>query len=655
VADWFETEAERTLGRIMPRALEAVSASDGKENAARIAAFSARARQHFPRLFRAYHALYASSYDFHWQIEKLLTSALLSFYTRDAALVRRDEERESGPRWFEDHRAMGGVLYVDRFAGTLDGVRKKIPYFKELGLTYLHLMPLFRSPPGDNDGGYAVSDYREVDARLGTMADLGALARELKANGVSLVVDFILNHTADDHPWAEAAKAGDPDSQAYYFMFDDRREPNMYQPKLRAIFPDRGSDAFTWRDDVAGPNGGKWVWTTFYRFQWDLNYRNPALFNAIAGEAMFLANQGIDVLRLDAVPFLWKSAGTTCENQPEAHFIVEALNAVCAMAAPSLAFKSEAIVHPDEVVRYIGAHRSELSYNPLMMALLWEAIATRSTNMLNDALKNRYRLPPGTAWINYLRSHDDIGWGFANEDALRLGVDPEGHRRFLNAFYTGRFAGTFARGLPFQDNPETGDCRVCGTLASLAGLEAAIASKKPEQIDAAVNRILAMQGIVMTAGGIPLVYLGDEVAQLNDYEFGRESAHAADSRWVHRPIFPEKRLASARKGGSAPEARIYAGMLRLVALRKSLPALGGNALTLIDQPSPHVTAYLRENDGNRCVVLANLSEHAVSVPVAGMLAALGSITATDRLSTAELSVKAGTFDLAPYGFHCFTA
>ncbi len=651
MADWHDTEAARTLGRILPRALSALEGDDS-----RLAAFRTRAEAHFGRLFRAYHGLYGGAYDFHWHLEGLLTAAAESFARRDAALTERDDEREGGTRWFTDHKAVGGVLYVDRFAGTLAGVRKKIPYFQSLGLTYLHLMPLFKSPSGDNDGGYAVSNYRSVDPRLGAMDELKALAAELKKAGISLVVDFILNHTADDHPWAEAAKHGDADHQAYYLMFDDRRLPDQYQPFLRAIFPDRGSDAFTWRPDVEGVAGGKWVWTTFYRFQWDLNYRNPALFNAIAGEMMYLANQGIDVLRLDAVPFLWKERGTNCENRPEAHLIVEALNAIAAIAAPSLAFKSEAIVHPDEVVRYIGKHRSELSYNPLMMALLWEAVATRDARMLNDALRRRFTLPAGTAWINYLRSHDDIGWGFANEDAERLGIDPEGHRRFLNAFFTGRFTGSFARGLPFQENPETGDCRVCGTLASLAGLEAALATGKPGIIDVAVKRILAMQGIVMTAGGIPLIYLGDEVAQLNDHDFAEDPAHAADSRWIHRPVFSETRLASAAApDGKSPEARILRGTKALIQLRKSMPALGGNALTPIDLPSPHVTAFLRENDGQRCVVLANLSEHKLSVPTAGLLLAIGDKTAKDRLGATVISEKQTTMELAPYAFHCFAA
>jgi amylosucrase len=648
MADWNDSEAARSLGRLLPRAL-ALFAADSLP----AAAFERRATAHFPRLFRAFHALYSGHYDFFWHLEQLLLAGAQAAAERHPALTELDAAREAGPRWFEDHKAVGGVLYVDRFAGDLAGLRARIPYFRSLGLTYLHLMPLFRSPPGDNDGGYAVSDYRAVDARLGTMAELKALALELKQAGISLVVDFILNHTADDHAWAQAAKAGDADKQGYYWMFDDRALPDQYQPQLRAIFPDRGSDAFTWRPDAIGPQGGKWVWTTFYRFQWDLNYRNPALFNAIVGEMLFLANQGVDVLRLDAVPFLWKALGTNCENRPEAHTIVEALNAIAAIAAPALAFKSEAIVHPDEVIRYIGPHRSELSYNPLLMVLLWEAIATRDARLLNDGLRRRFALPAGTAWINYLRSHDDIGWGFANEDALRLGIDPDGHRDFLNEFYRGRFAGSFARGLPFQENPETGDCRISGTLASLAGLEAAVEAGDEALIDLAIRRILMMQGVVMMAGGIPLIYLGDEIGQLNDHDFTADPAHAADSRWVHRPVFSEARRASAAEPGStAPEARIYRGLLDLIALRKSLPAIGGNRLTAIDLTHPALVAFRREKQGESAIVVANVSDRAVTIGAEPLLLADRAERLTDRISGASLS--RAPLSIPPYGFFVFT-
>jgi amylosucrase len=378
---------------------------------------------------------------------------------------------------------VGGVCYVDLFAGTLTGLRERLPYFKTLGLTYLHLMPLFESPEGNSDGGYAVSSYRRVNPRLGTIEELAELAREFQEQGISLVLDFVFNHTSDEHEWALHAQAGDPEYERFYFLFPDRTMPNAYERTLREIFPTVRRGSFTWREDIR-----KWVWTTFNSFQWDLNYANPAVFRAMAEEMLFIANIGVEILRLDAVAFIWKRMGTSCENQPEAHQIIQAFNSIARITAPAMLFKSEAIVHPDDVLSYISPRECQISYNPLLMALLWESLATREVKLLDHSMRNRFRLPQGTAWVNYLRSHDDIGWTFDDNDARWEWMDPTGHRKFLNQFYTGRFPASFARGLPFQENPTTGDARVSGTLASLAGLEQAMQSGDQQQIELAVRR-----------------------------------------------------------------------------------------------------------------------------------------------------------------------
>ncbi len=327
---------------------------------------------------------------------------------------------------------------MDLFAGTLKGIQEKVPYFKELGLTYLHLMPLFRCPEGENDGGYAISSYREVNPALGTMQELSNLAQLLRKEGISLVLDFVFNHTSNEHEWALKARAGDPEYQAYYYMFDDRTMPDAYERTLREIFPEEHPGAFTYFSDV-----GKWVWTTFHSNQWDLNYSNPVVFNRMAEEMLFLANAGVEVLRLDAVAFLWKQMGTNCENLPEAHMLIQAFNAIARISAPALIFKSEAIVHPDEVVRYIHPKECQISYNPLLMALLWNTLATRQTDLLTFSMQERFRIHPQCAWVNYVRCHDDIGWTFSDEDAAQLGINGFDHRRFLNDFYTGKFPGSF--------------------------------------------------------------------------------------------------------------------------------------------------------------------------------------------------------------------
>ncbi len=572
------------------------------------AVLAGRLESSFGQLFGAMLPLYGHRWDFAWQLEAVLRTALDAALARPERLVVRDRERPSD--WIRQSGQIGAMGYVDRFAGSIAGLYDRLPHLEYLGVTYLHLMPLFAVPDGPNDGGYAVSSYRELAPRLGSMAQLRELAAVLHERGMALVLDFVLNHTADDHAWAEAAKAGDPAKQAFYWMFDERGEAEPFARHLREIFPDRGGDAFVRRQDVAGR---KWVWSTFYPFQWDLNYTNPEVLRAILGEMLFLANQGVDVLRLDAVPFLWKKAGTPCENLPEAHLVVRALNAAAGIAAPSLVFKSEAIVHPDEVARYVRLDECRLSYNPLLMCSLWDALATRDTRHLRDVLARRFATPDGTAWVNYLRCHDDIGWGMANEDMTELGIDPEGHRRFLNAFYTGRFPGSFARGLPFQENPRTGDCRVSGTCAALAGLELAGEQGDPALVEHAVRRIVLLHGLVYTMGGIPLLYLGDEIAQPNDPSYTSRPAEAADNRWVHRPYFDDARLQRALAAPATPEGRVLAALVRLGKLRQAEPALAVGPLELLAVDRRYTIAYRKRSGPRSLTVIGNLSEHWVDL------------------------------------------
>lgn len=609
---------ELVLSRSLPRLKEQFLRSGDQESD--FSSFEKRLHEHLPRLLSLLLQVYGSRWDFLHHLEELLALAAQSWLERPPDLRRLDSQREKSPHWFISEKQLGGVLYVDLYTGNLRSLRERLPEFRELGLTYLHLMPLFDVPPGNSDGGYAVSSYRRVRPDLGTMSDLAALASDLREQGISLVVDFVFNHTADDHDWARAARAGDPEKLGFYHTFPDRTLPDLYEQTVREIFPTIRRGSFTF-----DPALGRWVWTTFHSFQWDLNYANPAVFNAMAGEMLFLANQGVEVLRLDAVAFIWKRLGTDCENQPEAHLLVQAFNAVARIAAPALHFKSEAIVHPDEVQRYIAPDECQLSYNPLLMALCWEALATREVRLLDRALRTRHALPPGTAWVNYLRSHDDIGWTFDDQDARAVGIDPHGHRRFLNDFYTGRFPGSFARGLPFQENPVTGDARVSGTLASLAGLEAALhPSSDPQAVDLALRRILLLYSVILTAGGIPLLYLGDEVGQLNDYSFARDPEKAEDSRWVHRLPY-SRALAGQRHDPATPAGQLYTGLKRLLALRASIPALAGNMLEPVNTDNPHVIGYIRSAPGSpgdmafsgseggarpdRLLVLANFSEH----------------------------------------------
>jgi amylosucrase len=640
-------QANVSIERLLPRLKTHFSDSDRGA----WKAFEARLRANFENLFGLLLHLYGQQYDFFYHLESILETAAQMWLARPAELKALDAEREADPLWFQSHKMLGGVCYVDLFAGDLEGIRAKIPYFKELELTYLHLMPLFLSPAEENDGGYAVSSYREVDPTLGTIDQLRDLATELRENGISLVLDFVYNHTSDEHLWARRALAGDVDYQEYFFIFPDRTMPDAYEPHLREIFPEARRGSFTYRPDIPG-----WVWTTFHSYQWDLNYRNPVLFKRMTEEALFFANIGVEVLRLDAVAFTWKELGTNCENLPEAHMLIQAMNALVRMAAPALLFKSEAIVHPDDVARYIDPGECQLSYNPLLMALLWETLATRQVRLLQYSMQHRFKIKSDCAWVNYVRCHDDIGWTFSDEDAARFGINGFDHRQFLNAFYTGRFSGSFARGLPFQFNPATQDMRISGTCASLAGLEKALREGTEAERELAIRRVLLIHSVVLSIGGIPLIYFGDEVGTLNDYGFRDDPGKADDSRWVHRPATDWDKIAR-RSDESTIEGQVFGRLCHLIEIRKNTPTLAGGETEIIDTGNPHVFGYVRqqadgsgdEGESGRVLVLANFIENEQRIK-ANELRLHGLSYTFTELVTGEQVVSDTDLILEPYSF-----
>lgn len=597
----IQFQAQLTFKRLLPR-LEDRYSNFRQKNPEIWEPFCERLELYFPKLFEKLFPLYGEVYDAIFYIEELLYAMADAWINRSDDLRLLDKKRDADPYWYSSNQLLGAVCYVDLFSENLNGFFEKIPYLLELGVTYLHLMPLFKAPKGENDGGYAISSYREVNPDLGTIDELIRLAKELRNNGISLVLDFVFNHTSFEHEWAIKAQKGDPYYQNFYWIYPDRKIPDMYETHLREIFPEEHSGAFTYFDEI-----DKWVWTTFHSYQWDLNYQNPAVFVEMAKEMLFLANIGVEVLRLDAVAFIWKKLGTSCENLPEVQLLIQAFNYIARIACPSLLFKSEAIVHPNDVIKYISQDKSQLSYNPLLMALLWESLATREVKLLNYSMTKRFALPENCTWVNYVRCHDDIGWTFSDEDAADLWINGYDHRQFLNEFYQGIFPGSFARGLPFQENPKTGDVRISGTCASLAGLEKAIDVETKTEVELAIKRIALLHGIILTIGGIPLIYLGDEIGMLNDYVFQLDPLKKSDSRWVHRSKYNWNKYHNRKKIDTI-EGKIYQRLIKIIKLRKSHRVFSNSSTIFINVNNPHVFCYHRKIDGEGVYVLANFSE-----------------------------------------------
>lgn len=623
--------SEQKFENLLVRCIKRISDKhQGTQNAH---IFESRLTQHFPELIHALYTVYGHRYDFPHYVEELIEKLFEGYLQRSTTLKALDEIRKKSPDWYQSENMLGFAAYVDLFAGDLKKLKSRIPYLQSLGVTYLHLMPLYAVPKGESDGGYAVSDYRTVNPELGTMQDLSGLSEALREAGISLVLDFVFNHTADDHPWALRAKSGEPAYQDYYWMFDDKRIPDQYEVNLREIFPQVRRGNFTFDEQSQ-----KWVWTTFNSFQWDLNYTNPAVFNAITGEMLFLANQGCEVLRLDALAFIWKEMGTSCENQENAHVLIQAFNACLRIAAPAVVFKSEAIVHPDEVAKYIDPKECELSYNPLLMALLWESLATRKTELLTESMRKSFAINSQCAWVNYVRCHDDVGWTFDDDVAAQCGINGHDHRDFLNQFYTGRFEGSFAKGVPFQENPSTGDCRVCGSAASLAGLE--------QGVTHAVERVLLVHSVTLSLGGVPLLYAGDELGLLNDYTYEDDPEKQHDSRWVHRIAHSNSTIQTAQNDNS-PQGGIAAGLAKMIALRKANPVFGRGETHIICTDNPHIFSYSRTLNQVSVLVLCNFSERVQRLD-ALVLSHLPESTGIDLLTQTRVNGAGKKLALQPY-------
>lgn len=607
----IKIESKKTVERL----LSDIDLSDMSKVDAKL--FKSRVEANFPQLFAQLHHVYSEHYDFYYFLQQLLKIMQASFKKRKPILKKKDKQRLLTPDWFKDEKMLGMACYVDLFAGDLQHLHKKIPYLNSLGITYLHLMPLYKSPEGDSDGGYAVSDYREVDTKLGTMTDLESLGEALSKAGINLVLDFVFNHTSDQHDWAMRAKQGDQEFQEYYWMFNNKDIPNQYEQSLREIFPQVRRGNFTW-----DKQSQKWVWTTFNSFQWDLNYSNPAVFNAITDEMLFLANVGCDALRLDALAFIWKEMGTDCENQPKAHALIKAFNCCLKIVSPSVVFKSEAIVHPDEVAKYIHKDECELSYNPLLMALIWNSVATRKTKLLTKSMQKSFAISPDCAWVNYARCHDDIGWTFDDNVAAQIGINSYDHRYFLNQFFTGRFEGSFAKGVAFAENPATGDCRVCGSLASLSGLEQGIELNDALLTENAVKRVLLIHSVILAIGGVPLLYSGDELGLLNDYNYAEDPSKAHDERWVHRIAVTDSDVSLARDE-TTPFYKIAKGLENMIKVRQQNTIFGAARTDILEVENEHIFSFRRKQneiseDKSELIALCNFSENTQLVDMAFM-------------------------------------
>ena len=540
------------------------------------------------------------------QFEKLLLLMREAYNVRKQNLKKMDEVRKQNPEWYKKNDLLGMMMYTAEFAGNLKGVKERLDYMEACHVNYLHLMPLLSSPQGRSDGGYAVADFRSVQPELGTMKDLEALTEDCHKRNICVCLDFVMNHTSEDHEWAKRARQGEREYMERYYFYDAYDLPAEFEKTVPQVFPTTAPGNFTWLSDI-----GKYVMTTFYPYQWDLNYWNPVVLNEMIDNMLYLVNQGIDVLRLDAVPYIWKQLGTTCRNLPQVHNIVRIMRIVTEIVCPGVLLLGEVVMEPSKVVPYFGSVEKpecHLLYNVTTMATTWHTVATKDVRLLKRQMDLVNHLPKQYVFLNYLRCHDDIGWGLDYEWLKNFSISEIPHKQYLNDYLTGNYPESVGRGELYNSDPISKDARLCGTTASLCGLEKALYEQDAEGIEKAVNRVIMLHAYLLVQSGIPVLYSGDEIGQLNDYSYHEDPMKCTDSRYLHRGKFRWDLQKKIQEEGTS-QYQIFHALQKMEIFRAEHKVFDGKAdVELLETYDNAILGVKRSLEDEKLIALFNFAE-----------------------------------------------
>ena len=529
------------------------------------------------------------------------------FKERNQELKSMDSSRETSKDWYKQNDMLGMMFYIDNFAGNMKGVESKLDYIEQCNVNYVHLMPFLETPEGRSDGGYAVSDFRKVQENLGSMEDLESLTTACHKKGINVCMDFVMNHTSEDHEWAKRARQGDGEYMSRYFFFDNSYIPTLYEKTVPQVFPTTAPGNFTWL-----PDANHFVMTTFYPYQWDLNYKNPRVFNEMMYNFLYLANRGIDIVRIDAVPYIWKELNTPCRNLKQVHTIVRMMRMISEIVCPGVLLLGEVVMEPEKVVPYFGSVEKpecHMLYNVTTMATTWHSVATRDISLLKKQLDIVNSLPKDYVFLNYLRCHDDIGWGLDYDTLKMAGIEERAHKQYLNDYFQGYAGESNSRGELYNADPITGDARFCGTTASMCGIEKAGFEQNEAAMERAVRLDVMLHAYMFMQSGIPVLYSGDEVGQVNDYTYKENPNKAADSRYIHRGAMNWNLAENISKPGTVEE-KLFHALSNLEKIRKAEKVFVTNADTwTIETKDRSVLSIVRAFEGEKIVGLFNFSEY----------------------------------------------
>ena len=550
--------------------------------------FSQRLFERDEELFNGFMSLYHNE-----QMYENLIDRLFTFYQeRSSKLKDLDNVKLKNPGWFHSNDMVSYQIYVEKFAGNLKNIESKLDYLENLKIKMLFMMPVLKSPNGKSDGGFAVSDYHSIQPELGTMNDLEHLFDELHKRKIWGMIDVATNHTSDEHEWAKRAKAGEKEYQDRYYFYDNWLTPNEFEQTMTEIFPETAPGNFTWV-----PECKKIVLTTFYPYQWDLNYRNPIVFQEIVCNLLFLANKGVDAMFFDSQDYVWKEIGTSCRNLPQSYLITRMIKLILEIVCPGVVICCE--YYPktqDSYQQFVSNIKKQnevhITSETSWVGHLWRANLTRDVTMLKDFIVNLNKI--GCVPLNSVRTHDEINWSFGqviqekNYILRHISL-----LRFLNDYYSGYMPYSQSRGLICYENLVTGEARISGRSASLAGLEIAIEEKNQKKIDNSINRILMLHALSLSIPGVPMIYSGDEIGEINNYSYTQNDETKDDPRFLNRNVFNWEKAKLVETKDSV-ESKIFNGLRKMIKARgKHIEFSLNSNLEMIDCKDTTVLIFKR--------------------------------------------------------------
>ena len=451
--------------------------------------------------------LYIELYNNEFTFSRLCDNMEKAYSKRSADLKKLDKVREEDKQWYKSPDMVGTMIYADDFADTLSGVQKKLGFVQKLNINMLHLMPFLDSPKAASDNGKAVSNYKKIRSDLGKMEDLKSLAQACHRKNICICSDFIMNHTSSSHIWAKKAQNGEGEYMSRYFFYDNPDIPNSYDLTVPQVYPATAPGNFTYIPEI-----DHFVMTTFYPYEWDLNYSNPKVFNEMVNNLLFLANQGIDMFKLKDISYIWKEIGTNCRNLKQVHTIIRMLRIITEVVCPGVLLMGDAEGSLEDIVSYFGTEdkpECHLVIDKDASDTIWHTMATGNCKLIKRRLDKVNTVSKDNIFVNYLRSFDPIDWRLDYDILKEDEIDPAAHRKYLNDFFTGKITEGIAYGEIVNDDPIVMEDKLEGSVMALCGLKTVSASLDDSSIETAIRKIILLYAYLMMEAGIPWVHCAD--------------------------------------------------------------------------------------------------------------------------------------------------